>query len=173
MSLGCLFLLVLSSLSAADKTPGFTGKFREELLGAAPGIELRTLDKNEAEDQVSSRVKALAVGAKKITPPSNPYTPHFTYYAYNLLTMDEWWMGIIVVNYSSVDETVNLQIKVRRSSTYIYEKEVTVPAYTAMLYSAEYEMPPGIGMYHLTGLVSGPTVVANRVHSKLYIYDSL
>jgi hypothetical protein len=107
----------LSSLSAADKAPGFTGKFREELLGAAPGIELQARDINEAADGVSSQVKG--------------------------------------------------------HSTYTYDKEVMVPAYTAMLYSAEYEMPPGIGMYHLTGLVTGPAVLANRAHSKLYIYDFL
>jgi len=163
----------LGSLPASVDQYGFTGEFMEvKLADLSPRSQgdsmLQILD---AAD--TSRVKALAVGAKKLTAPVSPYSPHFVYYAYNLLAIDEWWISIIVANYDDSDHVITVQIEVQGVLQTSIFQEFELEANSAKLFSAKVELPPKIGMFHFRGKVTGETVNTSTVKSKLLIFDAL
>lgn len=172
LGLVALVALFWTPLVMADQY-GFTGEFMEiKLADLTPsgqgGAILETLDA-----AATSKVRALAVGAKKLTAPISPYSPHFVYYAYNLIAIDEWWVGIIVSNSDDIDHTIKVQITVQGVLQTTVEQEFKLEAYSAKLFSAKLELPPKIGVFHLRGRVSGATINATTVKSKLFIYDAL
>jgi hypothetical protein len=173
LSVILLTMFIVVPAQAGTEEYGFTGEFMEiqlaDISSKKPGIS----SLYEFNAETSSKVKAIAVGAKKLTAPVSPYSPHFVYYAYNLIAIDEWWISLIVANYDDSDHVVNVQIEVRGVLQTTIEQEVTVKANTAKLFAAELELPPKIGIFHLKGRVSGKTVDASIVRSKLLIYDAL
>ncbi len=163
----------LGSFPASADQYGFTGEFMEvklaDLSSRSQGdMMLQILD---AAD--SSRVKALAVGAKKLTAPVSPYSPHFVYYAYNLIAIDEWWISIIVANWDEIDHVITVEIEIQGGLQSSIFQEFNLEANSAKLFSAKVELPPKVGMFHFKGKVTGETVNTSTVKSKLLIFDAL
>ena len=167
-----VMILGISSVYGENGRYGFTGNIREVTLAEfAQDAQARSLNFTlDAAD--SSRVKALAVGAKKLTAPVSPYSPHFVYYAYNLIAIDEWWFGIIVTNYDDVSHVIKVSIEVSGVMKDEVEQSFTIEPNTAKLFSAETELPPKVGTFHIKGKVSGSTINSSTVKTKLFIYDA-
>jgi len=174
--IGILFLVMLVGLGSTygqNGKYGFTGYFQETTLADfSKHAEARSLDYS-LDAGSNNKVKALAVGAKKFTAPVSPYSPHFVYYAYNLIAMDQWWFGIIVVNSDDVSHVIKVKIEVTGVMESEIEQEFKMEPHTAKLFSAESELPPKIGTFHIKGKVSGADISASSVKTKLFIYDSL
>jgi hypothetical protein len=172
-ALFALFLFSLGSFPASADQYGFTGEFME--------VKLADLSSRSQGDSIlqildtadTSKVKALAVGAKKLTAPVSPYSPHFVYYAYNLIAIDEWWISIIVANWDDSDHVVTVEIEVQGVLQTSIFQEFNLEANSAKLFSAKVELPPKIGMFHFRGKVTGETINTSSVKSKLLIFDAL
>ncbi len=176
MKLGLLVLLMIVGIGSSfgeNGKYGFTGEVMEVTLAEfSKHAQAHALDFT-ADAAGSSKVKALAVGAKKLTAPVSPYSPHFVYYSYNLITIDEWWIGMIVTNFDDVSHEIKAKIEVTGVLDTEVEQEFTIEPYTAVLISAKIELPPRAGMFHLRGRVTGDTVSASSVKTKLFIFDVL
>jgi hypothetical protein len=176
IKLGLLILVMIVAIGSThgdNGKYGFTGFFQETTLADfSKHAEARSLDYTLDEGN-SNKVKALAVGAKKFTAPVSPYSPHFVYYAYNLIAMDQWWFGIIVVNSDDISHLITVKIEVTGVMETEIEQEFTIEPHTAKLFSAETELPHKIGTFHSKGTVSGAGINSSSVKSKLFIYDTL
>ena len=168
-----LCLAVLSTLSASNRNFGFKGKIQEGMEVEINAMTAPIFVGTEEFDAESSKVLPIAIGVKKHVRPVNPLNPNFLYYAYYLLTIDEWWVGCIVVNFDNVDKTVDLTMTMIGPQNSSITDTIVVKKNTAKIFTAKIEPAEYAGLYSLVGKVSGDGIKVRKVNTRFFIYDVL
>lgn len=166
-------LSLIYPLSAGHKNFGFAGPIEDGVEVEISPTMAPLFVGLEAAEEGASVILPLAVGMKKHVRPLNPLSPHFLYYSYYLLGMDQWWMGCIVVNFDSVDHEVDLTMSMKGPEKASITQKVTIKKNSVKIFTAKIWPADYIGLYSLVGKVSGENISVRKVNTRLYIYDVL
>jgi hypothetical protein len=111
------------------------------------------------------------IGVSK-SKPDNPEYEIFDFWSYHWPDHSEWWVGFIVCNYGENSVPVKITMELAGPKKSKIQRNAIVQPNEATLYKAKINLASQIGLYTLTGKITGTGISSqNTVITRFYIYE--